>query len=640
MGVRMDNLISLHRMRPMILVFPDGRIGGSTYSDSEWANTRSGAYESYVLDVVRDVDARFATIAARGARVIAGFSMGAYGATNIALHHPEVFGNLQSWSGYYVETRTGVFAGAGRATLAYNSPLHYVHRLRRSLRADPLRAFLFTGRDDNSSPQLEPMARALAAAGRERPLRAVPRRPRLAAVARPSRPDADPGLARLQRAAEPRPGPRAVADPGRRADPPWKRPPLDPPPTAPTTGAPTHPPRAAAPHTSGATGADTRAPWSRTACAATTARGPARQPARSSAATTRVREPGVRPAPLGTGQLLGGLLLALVSAALINLGFLLQHRGLGLARRPGDRGHAVARPAQPHLARRPGARLGRLRRADRLGGDRPAVAGPGVRGRRPGAVGAAGGEVLLASDQSRPGGDRDGRSPSASPSLPIGAARAPDRLNGELPGPGGHARPGRGRERSGSGGTGARRALAAGILYGVADAAIKAVSVSWHGPHGSPPAGWLALAALATVARFPGLPVRPAAGQRGQRDLADERAGDPGGAGLRSDRLRRVTRRRNLRRPRCTWWRSPSCSAGYRCWPRRRPSSPMRCSRRPTGWRRRPPARGGPGRCPGGRGRRRGSAHPALNTSASSTGPSPGRRLSTTSLNRRLRARA
>ncbi len=165
MGVRMDNLLSLHRMRPMILIFPDGRIGGSAYSDSEWANTRSGAYESYVLDVVHDVDARFATIANRRARVIAGFSMGGYGATNIAVHHPDVFANLQSWSGYYVQTRTGVFAGAGPAALTYNSPLDYVRRLRRALHADPLRAFLFTGRDDNDSPQLEPMARALAAAG-------------------------------------------------------------------------------------------------------------------------------------------------------------------------------------------------------------------------------------------------------------------------------------------------------------------------------------------------------------------------------------------------------------------------------------------------------------------------------------------
>jgi enterochelin esterase-like enzyme len=97
LNIRMDNLISQHRMRPMILVYPDGRIGGSTYSDSEWANTPSGDYESYVIDVVRNVDQRFATIASRRDRVIAGFSAGAYGATNITLHHLSVFGNLQSW---------------------------------------------------------------------------------------------------------------------------------------------------------------------------------------------------------------------------------------------------------------------------------------------------------------------------------------------------------------------------------------------------------------------------------------------------------------------------------------------------------------------------------------------------------------
>ena len=62
--------------------------------------------------------------------MIAGFSAGAYGATNIALHHLGVFGSLQSWSGYYLETRSGVFAHASRPTLAYNSPLDYVRHAR------------------------------------------------------------------------------------------------------------------------------------------------------------------------------------------------------------------------------------------------------------------------------------------------------------------------------------------------------------------------------------------------------------------------------------------------------------------------------------------------------------------------------
>jgi enterochelin esterase-like enzyme/drug/metabolite transporter (DMT)-like permease len=165
MPVRMDNLISEHRMRPLILVFPDGRIHGSTQSDSEWANTPSGRYQSFVLNVVGNVDRRFATIANRGARVIAGFSAGAYGATNIALHDLRVFGSLQSWSGYYLETRSGVFARAGAATLDANSPLLYVHRLRRALARYPFRAYLFVGRRDDISPQTRPMARALAASG-------------------------------------------------------------------------------------------------------------------------------------------------------------------------------------------------------------------------------------------------------------------------------------------------------------------------------------------------------------------------------------------------------------------------------------------------------------------------------------------
>ena len=102
----------------MILVFPDGRIGGSVYSDSEWANTPSGDYESYVLNVVHDVDARFSTLPDRADRVIGGFSAGAYGAINIALHHLSDFASVQVWSGYFTETRSGVFAHASRATLA------------------------------------------------------------------------------------------------------------------------------------------------------------------------------------------------------------------------------------------------------------------------------------------------------------------------------------------------------------------------------------------------------------------------------------------------------------------------------------------------------------------------------------------
>ncbi len=163
--IKMENLISEHRMGPMILVFPDGRIDGNTFSDSEWANTPSGVFDSSVIDVVHNVDHRFATLANRRHRVIAGLSAGAYGAINIALHHLRTFGSLEVWSGYFTETRTGVFTHASNAQLAYNSPIVFVRTLGPTLRRYVLRAFLFVGRTDPASSQITPMARALRAEG-------------------------------------------------------------------------------------------------------------------------------------------------------------------------------------------------------------------------------------------------------------------------------------------------------------------------------------------------------------------------------------------------------------------------------------------------------------------------------------------
>ncbi|MHB8695852.1 MAG: alpha/beta hydrolase-fold protein, partial [Solirubrobacteraceae bacterium] len=165
MGVRMDNLIAKHQAQPMILVFPDGRIGGSTYSDSEWSNTPSGAYDNYVVDVVHDVDHRFATRPARRYRVIAGFSAGAYGALNVALHHIPVFGDVQAWSAYFVQHRTGVFANATQLGLEYNSPLYYVHYVAPVVKKYPLRAYMIVGRGDHGSRQIAQMAAAMQQAG-------------------------------------------------------------------------------------------------------------------------------------------------------------------------------------------------------------------------------------------------------------------------------------------------------------------------------------------------------------------------------------------------------------------------------------------------------------------------------------------
>jgi enterochelin esterase-like enzyme len=159
--VHLEQLIRAHRVKPMILVFPDGRIDGREQSDSEWANTPSGDYQSYVVDVIHNVDRRFATLACRQERALAGLSAGAFGAANVGLHEEPLFGLIQVWSGYFTETHNGVFAHADRQVMRYNSPIDYVRTMERTLRQDPLRIFLYVGSSDPYARQLPAMVAAL-----------------------------------------------------------------------------------------------------------------------------------------------------------------------------------------------------------------------------------------------------------------------------------------------------------------------------------------------------------------------------------------------------------------------------------------------------------------------------------------------
>jgi enterochelin esterase-like enzyme len=158
LGVYADVLVHEHRIRPLLIVVPDGKSG--TYgNDTEWANARAGRYEDFVLDVVHTVDRRYATLPDRRHRVIGGLSAGGYGAVNIALHHRRDFIGMQSWSGYFVNSAhySQVFAGASPATIAYNSPAQLVPRIARELRRLRLHAFLYSGLRDH-----EPGRRQLA----------------------------------------------------------------------------------------------------------------------------------------------------------------------------------------------------------------------------------------------------------------------------------------------------------------------------------------------------------------------------------------------------------------------------------------------------------------------------------------------
>lgn len=165
-GVDYDVLLHEHRIRPFLMVMPDGR-NGTFVSDTEWANTvKDGRYGSFVMNVVHAVDRRWSTIPKRRDRLIAGFSEGAYAALNLTLHHLPVFGSLESWSGYtHQSAAKGPFAGEPLLTVQANEPNMYIHQVARRVRRLGLRAYLYTGQRDPSKSQVVGFARELRGAG-------------------------------------------------------------------------------------------------------------------------------------------------------------------------------------------------------------------------------------------------------------------------------------------------------------------------------------------------------------------------------------------------------------------------------------------------------------------------------------------
>ena len=118
LGVVEDELVALHRARPLILVMPFGSSG--SFTDKEWANGvgQNQGWATFVSrDLVRAVDARFRTVRSPHWRVLAGLSEGGYGALNIGLHHPREFGVLESWSGYARADDIGSIFGHRRTLL-------------------------------------------------------------------------------------------------------------------------------------------------------------------------------------------------------------------------------------------------------------------------------------------------------------------------------------------------------------------------------------------------------------------------------------------------------------------------------------------------------------------------------------------
>lgn len=149
----MDALISLGRVRPMIVVMPDGN--GGPFSDSEWADNGQELHaEEYLIrEVVPYIDSHYRTLADRDQRAIGGLSTGGFGAVNITLHHPEVFGYALSLSANYLAstTWTGQDLWHGdQALQRFNSPLSYVYQLAPEVRST-LHIYLTVDPDDRDN---------------------------------------------------------------------------------------------------------------------------------------------------------------------------------------------------------------------------------------------------------------------------------------------------------------------------------------------------------------------------------------------------------------------------------------------------------------------------------------------------------
>ncbi|MGO8671859.1 MAG: alpha/beta hydrolase [Capsulimonadaceae bacterium] len=133
-----ERLTVSRQATPMIIVCPDGRgigaLGDSEYIDApgQPAARRGVRVASFILhDLVPWVDSHYRTQANPAGRILAGDSTGGYGAVNLTLQHPDLFGAAFSFSGYFTAEQYGWARPVWghhppAALLARESPEEYV----------------------------------------------------------------------------------------------------------------------------------------------------------------------------------------------------------------------------------------------------------------------------------------------------------------------------------------------------------------------------------------------------------------------------------------------------------------------------------------------------------------------------------
>jgi enterochelin esterase-like enzyme len=134
-----DRLIASGAVRPFIAVMP---AAGARHYDGEWA----GRWEAFVVHtVIPWANARLPVLRGPANTAIGGLSAGGFGAVDIGLRHPGVFGTLEAWSGYFRPVRDGTLRHLSAAALRRYDPALRVRREAALLTADGTRFFLSSG---------------------------------------------------------------------------------------------------------------------------------------------------------------------------------------------------------------------------------------------------------------------------------------------------------------------------------------------------------------------------------------------------------------------------------------------------------------------------------------------------------------
>lgn len=163
----MDQLIARGVIAPMIVVAPSD--GPTASTDTEWEDGRvppASAWATFVSgDLVAWAQRALPVCADRSGRAIAGVSMGAFGAMNLALGHPGEFGSVMGWSGYFVANTPAVDGPAGSSTWRQDSPLEYLPAAAPRVIGSGLRISFYSSPTDRYFPENTAFAAALHAAG-------------------------------------------------------------------------------------------------------------------------------------------------------------------------------------------------------------------------------------------------------------------------------------------------------------------------------------------------------------------------------------------------------------------------------------------------------------------------------------------